>query len=71
MKLTRSDIAIAIFAMLLFLIYYIHVTYFSVDVVFMLRLLTAYWLLAGYAFAISIPTVFDRCLSFYILEKIQ
>lgn len=71
MKLTRSDIAIAIFSMLLFLIYYIHVTYFSVDVVFMLRLLTSYWLLAGYAFAISIPTVFDRCLSFYILEKIQ
>ena len=29
------------------------------------------WLLAGYAFAISIPTVIDRSLSFYILEKIQ
>ncbi len=29
------------------------------------------WLLAVYAFAISIPTVIDRSLSFYILEKIQ
>lgn len=27
--------------------------------------------LIGYAFAISIPTVIDRSLSFYILEKIQ
>lgn len=29
------------------------------------------WLLAGYAFAISGPTVLDRSLSFYILEKLQ
>lgn len=29
------------------------------------------WLLFGYAFAISVPTVIDRSLSFYILEKIQ
>ncbi len=29
------------------------------------------WLLAGYGFAISIPTVIDRSLSFYILEKLQ
>ena len=29
------------------------------------------WLLCGYIFAISIPTVIDRSLSFYILEKIQ
>jgi hypothetical protein len=29
------------------------------------------WLLAGYAFAISVPTVLDRSLSFYILEKLQ
>jgi hypothetical protein len=29
------------------------------------------WLLVGYALAISIPTVIDRSLSFYILEKIQ
>ena len=29
------------------------------------------WLLSGYAFAISVPTVIDRSLSFYLLEKIQ
>ena len=29
------------------------------------------WVLMGYGFAISIPTVIDRSLSFYILEKIQ
>jgi hypothetical protein len=29
------------------------------------------WLLVGYAFAISVPTVIDRSLSFYILEKLQ
>jgi hypothetical protein len=101
MKLIRSGIATAIFVMLLFFIYYIHITYFSVNVVFyaaiadavlatliaglILFLLTYFrhfnwfeksqmiliWLLAGYAFAISVPTVIDRSLSFYILEKIQ
>jgi hypothetical protein len=34
-------------------------------------LLVVIWLLLGYAFAISVPTVIDRSLSFYILEKIQ
>lgn len=29
------------------------------------------WLLFGYAFAISVPTVIDRSLSFYTLEKLQ
>jgi hypothetical protein len=29
------------------------------------------WLLGGYAFAISVPTVIDRSLSFYILEKLH
>lgn len=29
------------------------------------------WLLAGYAFAISVPTVIDRSLSFYLLEKLE
>ena len=36
------------------------------------RFLTvAIWLLCAYAIAISVPTVLDRSLSFYILEKIQ
>jgi hypothetical protein len=34
-------------------------------------LLAIVWLLIGYAFAISGPTVIDRSLSFYILEKLQ
>lgn len=29
------------------------------------------WLLLGYGFAISVPTVLDRSLSFYILEKMD
>jgi hypothetical protein len=33
--------------------------------------LVAIWLLCGYVFAISIPTVIDRSLSFYFLEKLQ
>jgi len=34
-------------------------------------LITLIWLLGGYAFAISVPTVIDRSLSFYLLEKID
>ncbi len=33
--------------------------------------LVVIWLLIGYALAISVPTVIDRSLSFYILEKLQ
>jgi len=33
--------------------------------------MTIIWILAGYAFAISLPTVIDRSLSFYILEKLH
>lgn len=29
------------------------------------------WMLGGYMFAISVPTVIDRSLSFYMLEKLQ
>lgn len=34
-------------------------------------LLCVIWLLGGYSFAISVPTVIDRSLSFYILEKLE
>ena len=34
-------------------------------------LTVAVWLLCAYSLAISVPTVLDRSLSFYILEKIQ
>ncbi len=33
--------------------------------------LVVIWMLGGYVFAISLPTVIDRSLSFYILEKLQ
>lgn len=33
--------------------------------------LLAIWMLVGYALAISVPTVLDRSLSFYILEKLE
>ena len=33
--------------------------------------LATIWLLVGYAFAITVPTVLDRSLSFYILEKLD
>jgi hypothetical protein len=101
MKVTRASFATAIFLAVLVLIYFIHVRYFKVDVVFyaaladaavatilasfllfgikLFRALGAFekaqlviiWLLTGYALAISVPTVIDRSLSFYILEKLQ
>jgi hypothetical protein len=101
MKLIRAGIATSVFITLLLLIYYLHIAYFHINVVFyaaiadailatlvagVLLFIAGYfrlfnwfektqmmliWLLAGYAFAISVPTVIDRSLSFYILEKIQ
>ncbi len=85
---------------LLLVIHYLHVRFFTVDVVFYAAigdallaavatgllllaspfraftpaervLLALVWLLGGYAFAISVPTVIDRSLSFYILEKLD
>jgi hypothetical protein len=38
---------------------------------FELAQMVCIWLLLGYSFAISVPTVIDRSLSFYILEKLQ
>jgi hypothetical protein len=89
------------YALLLLAVYFVHMRWLRVDVVFyaamldaavalalsglVLVLLRAFagfngfekllmvlaWGLCGYAFAISVPTVIDRSLSFYILEKIQ
>lgn len=39
--------------------------------VFEASLLICIWVLGGYAFSISVPTVLDRSLSFYILEKLD
>lgn len=97
----RAILSCIVFSFVLLLLHYLHVRYFTVDVVlyaalidavvaagvtFLLLLLVGFlrafsilerallvvvWLLAGYAFAISIPTVIDRSLSFYLLEKLQ
>ena len=45
--------------------------YFRSLTIFEKSQLIVIWLVLGYAFAISIPTVIDRSLSFYILEKLQ
>ena len=100
-KFTLSLYASLLFVVLLILTYYIHITYFRVNVVFYSAILDAViatiisggvlytlkyfqaftlfekflliviWLFSGYAFAISVPTVIDRSLSFYILEKLE
>lgn len=101
MKGFRSAAATLIFLILLVCIYYVHVSYFKVNVVFYSAitdviiaatitgfvvflvkffaplccfekmLLIVVWFLIGYSVAISGPTVLDRSLSFYILEKLQ
>jgi hypothetical protein len=101
MKTLRNALLLtAIYVVLLLGIHFLHVRFFSVDVVFYaamgdallaavltgllllvpaLRrftltekvLLVMVWLLGGYGFAISVPTVIDRSLSFYILEKLD
>lgn len=101
MKTFQIVISTVIFGLLLFLIYYFHVRFFKIDVVFYAAiadgiiaaaitgmiiflhsyfqiltqtekyLLVAIWLVSGYSFAISVPTVLDRSLSFYILEKLH
>lgn len=101
MKFARAAIATLIFGGVLMGVYFVHVRFLPVDVVFYsaifdaliaaaisgvilyrghaFRVLSPFerfqmlviWLLAGYALAISVPTVIDRSLSFYILEKLQ
>ncbi len=101
MKFTKAIISTIIFLVVLGFIYYIHVTFFNVNVVFYASIadgvvaallmavilyiskyfslfnhfekiqLVLIWLLVGYCLAISVPTVIDRSLSFYILEKLD
>jgi len=47
------------------------VHYFSYLGVFEKFQMAAIWILVSYSIAISVPTVIDRSLSFYILEKLQ
>ena len=90
-----------VFALLACGVYYVHVRYFTVDVVLYSAMLDAaiaaaattlmlflhkgfrvfnafekwqlgaIWFLAGCLVALGLPTVIDRSLSFYILEKLQ
>jgi hypothetical protein len=101
MKIIRFAAASAFFLALACLIYWVHISFMHVNVVFYsaivdgvlaafitaglvmaLRSFSVFsgfekfqmliiWLLTAYALAISVPTVLDRSLSFYILEKLQ
>lgn len=101
MKYLKLIAITALFGLCLLGVYFVHISYFKVSVVFYSALLDAViatfasliicrwvkwfrvfnafetlqliciWLLLGYSFAISVPTVLDRSLSFYILEKLQ
>lgn len=66
-----SAIADGVFAALIMAALLFGVGYFRIFGGFEKTLLLVIFLLAGYAFAISVPTVIDRSLSFYILEKLQ
>ncbi|ACA12599.1 hypothetical protein [Xylella fastidiosa] len=57
----------AVLVVLLFWIFRFFNNFSSLEIVQLLVI----WLLGAYLFAISIPTVVDRSLSFYILEKLQ
>ncbi|KLI98613.1 hypothetical protein [Luteimonas sp. FCS-9] len=100
-KIGKALLLTGVYILVLLLVYYLHMRYFRVDVVFYASVLDAFiaaaavaggcfalrvfrswsrleilqllaiWMLGGYIFAISLPTVIDRSLSFYILEKIQ
>jgi hypothetical protein len=66
-----SAIADAVLATILAVIVIATVRWFKVFTRFETLQLCCVWLLLGYSFAISVPTVIDRSLSFYILEKLQ
>ena len=66
-----SAIADAVLAAILAAIVIVTVRWFKVFTRFETLQLCCIWLLLGYSFAISVPTVIDRSLSFYILEKLQ
>lgn len=66
-----SAILDAVLATLLALALIASVRWFKVFTRFETLQLCCIWLLLGYSFAISVPTVIDRSLSFYILEKLQ
>jgi len=100
-KWSRAIVVSLLYLVVVALIYFVHVRFFRVDVVFYAAIedaiaatailalllfahrafsmynafekvqLIAICQLLGYALAISVPTVLDRSLSFYILEKLE
>jgi hypothetical protein len=66
-----SAILDAVLATILAITLVATVRWFKVFTCFETLQLCCIWLLLGYSFAISVPTVIDRSLSFYILEKLQ
>lgn len=66
-----AAIADAVIAALLSSLIILFLSFFSIIGPHEKFLLVCVWILSGYAFAISVPTVLDRSLSFYILEKLQ
>ena len=61
----------SLIAMIVTAVFLFSIPYFSVFQGFEKSLLLVIFMLAGYSYAISVPTVIDRSLSFYILEKLQ
>lgn len=66
-----SAIVDAVIAVIVTLGLCLSLKWFRVFSAFEMLQFTCIWLLLGYSFAISVPTVIDRSLSFYILEKLQ
>lgn len=66
-----SAILDAVLATILAITLVATVRWFKVFTRFETLQLCCIWLLLGYSFAISVPTVIDRSLSFYVLEKLQ
>ena len=66
-----SSLYVAILSSILAAAILYKVSFFSVFSGFEKKQMVLIWILLGYIFAISIPTVIDRSLSFYILEKLQ
>jgi hypothetical protein len=66
-----SAILDAVLATILAITLVATIRWFKVFTRFETLQLCCIWLLLGYSFAISVPTVIDRSLSFYILEKLQ
>lgn len=66
-----SAIFDGVLAALALSVFLFRISYFNIYNFFEKLQLVIIWLLLSYAFAISVPTVIDRSLSFYILEKLQ